>query len=431
MVQEIAQLKKCLELIEDKLGWGDSREWTNGQYGMLSEMIEGVSGILISISTLKRVFGKAKTNSFYNPQLATKNALAIFLGFRNWEDFFINHQNVAFSVEEKDIEVVEAKSAHETNRWKRAFFVSIFISIGVLGYFVIKKYSLQEDYKPRIAGRYTYGKAPLTTAFYYDISKLKGDNYYLEIDPRKIPLSKGLNYTSVKFTDPGYFKVKLMSEGEELSVINVHALSDGWYCQLGSPSFNDNYVVANTNILADGKLFISPALIAQQGADTTQEYWVKYRNIKDFNCEADNCTLEAKIQNSKLSGGPSCYDAELEIVAENDFSIFRFVEEGCSRWAYAEISEVILDGNFNNLEAITTDLSSPKIVKLELKNKVGTIYFDDKPVYKLSYRKPLGKLKGIGFTFKGSGRVDDVRLLNGSGKTVYFEDFNGRVSSKH
>ncbi len=81
-------LNKCLQHLQEKLLWGVSKSWTNKEFEKLSEQIFDASRIHISVVTLKRLFGRAKTyKKEYNPQLETKNALAIFLGYKSWQEY--------------------------------------------------------------------------------------------------------------------------------------------------------------------------------------------------------------------------------------------------------------------------------------------------------------------------------------------------------
>ena len=74
--------------VEEKTGWGNSDEWTNYNFSLLSEEIKNATGKRISDSTLKRIFGKKKTNSsFYNPHIYTKNILAQYTAYQNWDEF--------------------------------------------------------------------------------------------------------------------------------------------------------------------------------------------------------------------------------------------------------------------------------------------------------------------------------------------------------
>src|SRR5882672_1090410 len=70
---------------EDHLGWGTSDEWTNQDFEKLSELIFEKTGVRLSASALKRVWGKVKYDSA--PALTTLNTLAQFSGFENWRSF--------------------------------------------------------------------------------------------------------------------------------------------------------------------------------------------------------------------------------------------------------------------------------------------------------------------------------------------------------
>lgn len=62
-------------------------QWSDGNYILLSEAITQETKIYVSKNTLKRVFGKLKTEEFYRPQMTTLNALAKFIGYLNWDEF--------------------------------------------------------------------------------------------------------------------------------------------------------------------------------------------------------------------------------------------------------------------------------------------------------------------------------------------------------
>ena len=75
----------CKRLIEEKLGWGHSTDWTNRDFDQLSEKIFEATGVNLSQTTLKRIWGKVKYDSA--PTVTTLNTLAQFLGFEQWRDF--------------------------------------------------------------------------------------------------------------------------------------------------------------------------------------------------------------------------------------------------------------------------------------------------------------------------------------------------------
>src|SRR5690242_8785387 len=78
-------LEKSREMIYRKLGWPSTEEWRTYEFNELSEKILDATGVNLSATTLKRVFGKLKYESL--PSSATLNALAAYLGFENWMQF--------------------------------------------------------------------------------------------------------------------------------------------------------------------------------------------------------------------------------------------------------------------------------------------------------------------------------------------------------
>ena len=56
-------IQKCRSQIEIQLGWGSSDLWTNQDFETLSEKIQEATGTYISLTTLKRIWGKVKYES--------------------------------------------------------------------------------------------------------------------------------------------------------------------------------------------------------------------------------------------------------------------------------------------------------------------------------------------------------------------------------
>src|SRR5215470_13493404 len=85
MREEEPYLQHCLHRIEEMLQWGSSDRWQTTDFEDLHERILEKTGVSLSSSTLKRIWGKVKYES--SPNLATLNALAIFIGFADWRSF--------------------------------------------------------------------------------------------------------------------------------------------------------------------------------------------------------------------------------------------------------------------------------------------------------------------------------------------------------
>ena len=76
------------QALEEKLGWGQSNQWATKDFQNLSDHIDEATGILLSVSTLKRFFGTV--NSDTKASVSTLDTLSQFLGYPNWRVFLEN-----------------------------------------------------------------------------------------------------------------------------------------------------------------------------------------------------------------------------------------------------------------------------------------------------------------------------------------------------
>ena len=87
--------------------WGDSDTWGLNQFKMLEDLIAEVTHVRINANTLKRFFQQRTSN----PQLATKNALCVFLGYSGYSEFVIKHTISADTPEVSDERVPKDQPA--------------------------------------------------------------------------------------------------------------------------------------------------------------------------------------------------------------------------------------------------------------------------------------------------------------------------------
>src|SRR6218665_2414127 len=88
-MKEEELIRLCCSRIESKLNWGPTDRWTNKDFEKLSELIAGHTQTRLSISTLKRVWGKVNHDSL--PSVATLNTLAQYHGYESWHHFRQEH----------------------------------------------------------------------------------------------------------------------------------------------------------------------------------------------------------------------------------------------------------------------------------------------------------------------------------------------------
>jgi hypothetical protein len=139
-------IEKTIKLYESNTGWGDSDDWTNQDFVMLSEKIQERTGETLSHMTLKRVWGKVKYDSL--PNTHTLNTLVQFLGYENWRDFRLQNGNgTAAPITVKQVNgngyghtVVDNKPEPKKKTWilKSILFIVIPIVLILLIVFIFK-----------------------------------------------------------------------------------------------------------------------------------------------------------------------------------------------------------------------------------------------------------------------------------------------------
>ena len=434
-------LYDCITAVIKKLEWGSVENWGDRDYILLSDLLYQKSGLKISKNTLKNLFKNAGQEKDYFPQQATRDALCVFLGYANWSDFIRNHQDAAM------------KSRAGKGKMKMPGFPQIVVFILVLftGFALLlwysgkhktdkNEYNIVFDASPRT------GKAPHTVSFIYDISELPENGIFLDYHyehhkagyQRKL-LEKTSDTINHCFQIPGNYHVTLRTKDTVLSSIPIHVSSNGWICMVSDrysetmeknkthrfPEFK--HLVFNLyhifkDTIKDEKLYIPPSTVEAFGINPIF-YFTEFRNIRDFECSGDDCTLEIKFKNAHREGGISCFDSQFILQGDSSYAKITLVEQGCYRYANAVIGKEVISGEDQDLSALQFDLSRWKIMRIETKNNQISFFMDDELFFQRPYNVPLRNIIGLVFTFKGSGAIDYVKLFDGNMDLVYMDDF--------
>jgi hypothetical protein len=460
-------LKTCLQRVEEKLHWGSSREWVNAHFIQLSEKITAASRISISPHTLKRLFGKIKYKEDHTPQLETRNALAIFLGYKDWEDFARHGADQALPEacdrHPAGAEVAEGRTAvrvpaapADTSLQKSRLLApvreafdglplpppvssrprlgraALLLGVGVLTGLAFIAQWWPDSYaapKASLRGKHLKGFPPLTAIFDYDISARPSDSVsiFFEGYNSRRPLPRDKRTITQWYEFPGYYQVQLLARDKVLASLGVHALSHGWKGVAASEDFSRLYHLTPAPAARGGHLYVLPAEVLASQVDTNQRYWVMFRNVRDFDASGDDFVFEARVMNNSRRGPISCNDVALNLTGAHHAIRIHFLKPGCSRWTYLQAGEVTLNGEFNDLSVFGQDLSRWRTIRLEVRNGAASVFFDGKFLYRLPYTAPVGSLKSISCDFMGCGRVDYVKLYNGRRELVYADAFDDPV----
>ncbi len=423
-------LKHCLDEIEKKLGWKPSSSWTESDFKKLSKEISEASNISISPHTLKRLFGKIKYKKYYNPQLATKDALVKFLGYREWEDFISKKKN---SITDDTFETKIKATGKSYNKY---FIIASFILLILLIYYFnsqLRSKDSSSDVTFEFNVQDSIGTVPFTVTVDYNLVKYDSDSLRIDFDMNH-PVSghqiKNADITRFKhnftYQIPGYYKINLLDGKSIISTHNVLAKSKEWNSYFVYESHRNKYWIDNEIKTSDslGYLYFSPKLLETNGFNINSVYYIVNRLYKDFKIDGDNFELSAKFKNSSALGGITCYDFIINLVCENNSNYLKLMENGCSQFSGIKVGNKIIEGFHEDLSLFSLDLDSWNILKLIITNNHVKVIINRNMIFEFDYEGTNGNIIGLENILKGSGMLDYIHIKDLNTNHTFIEDFN-------
>lgn len=447
-------IKECLKLIEDKLDWGPSEEWTHFDFEKLSALILEKTDYAISTQTLKRLFGKVSHHKNYKPQAATKNALAAFLNYPNWAQFIKQLETNTFeNSKDKDFGPTETYKQKRLFTKRKAviyagvFFISIVFTL-VFSWKYISSFVINTTTDPKISitpGQLS-GTVPHTVVFKYKIPTNTHDDVFLDFDyihPVKgyqsILLNPGDSILRHSYIIPGVYRIGVISKNTVLNTYTAQIKSKDWLCifydnkesqqiELVGGEIKYRQLLGISNIIhrvpENGIYHVSREELKAMKFNTQSEYFLIYRKIDDFNISGDNFMFSSRFKNNEQTGGISCYDVMVTLYGELDRFVILLVENGCTRYATVVASESKVSGDSYDLSRFNFETGKWCNLRIENKNKAYRVYVNNEQIFNGAYFEPIGQIIGIDIQFKGSGLIDEVLLNDLITKNEFFEGFD-------
>ena len=330
MIEE-SHIKKCLQLIEERLNWGPSQNWANYDFEKLGSAIEDKTEVVLSITTLKRIWGKVKYD--HSPTLTTLNTLTRFLDYDDWRSFtksiMVNEQQIPGN---KNEVIAEEKITRKKKKFKIAIPVSL-ASVLLLFAITFMIFSGKKDTISHKTGNAQYQFAadkiisegvPNSVVFTYDASAANTDSIFIVQTwdiRRKTLVSKNNNKHSAIYYYPGFFRTKLIVDRTTVKTHDLQITSNGWLCLAegeGAPLYfkkeeyqkNDRIEIDN-NTLKNYNLSLNPVPPR-----------IRFFNQRDLgDLMNDNFIFETTLKNEFSGGSNACQYVEVLIQCKDDIII--------------------------------------------------------------------------------------------------------------
>ncbi|MEO9513290.1 MAG: hypothetical protein ABJN84_14105 [Flavobacteriaceae bacterium] len=401
---EYRSVQKCLQQIEHKLGWGSAKEWHNEVFMELSEAIDKEIHILLSPTTLKRVWGRIDYKSA--PSISTLNALSQFAGYLNWRDFKnkVPDKNPSW-IDRKftpNMRIIVVSASIMT-----LAFISLFSMIGIeTDTTIIDSSQIVFSSHPVAKG------IPNSVVFDFDLKHVKSEDVFIQQywDPEKtIKIKPGQKQATGIYYYPGYFRAKLLIDGKKIKQHDLFIQSDGW---LGTLDYNPVPKYIKDLYSKTGTLSFSPTIIDEIIKNNTPLI-SSLHYIKDFDrVSGDNFILNTTLQNVYRDKWAVCQKTSIVILGTKSAIIVPFSIPGCVSEMGILLSETYIDGKEHDLSSLGMDLTVPKNLKIEVRNKRLTVFNGSTRLFSKTYQESIGDIAGVRFRFLGAGEVTNLKLTD-------------------
>lgn len=418
--------------IAEKTNWGSPNGWNTSDFARLRELITDASGVQLSVTTLKRLYGKAEYSSV--PNRSTLDALAIFAGAKNWRDYGINLQ----AKEAEKVPVIEERKTQNSGVARRKILpAAAAISTAILCIIFALSYTNSTDENKPVAYnsddfafsvKTVAEGLPNSVVFTYDASAAP-PGAVVEIqqnwdaERRQIVSQSDSIVTSLYYT-PGCFKAKLVVDNQVVREEDVWIKSEDWLAVIDTepePRYFSDEEIRH----AEG-IGVTPALLTQKGIlQSEKSPPVSLFQVRDFgDTRVNNFTLETVLRNRADANIFPCQRAQIILYCAGEVVIVPLSAPGCIAENHLRVLDTNYSGSNTDLSAFGVDFSENVKLKCVGTEKNLTIYLNEKAVFSAPMHAE-NRLTGIRYNFEGAGIVADLRIENGE-EAVYFVELLSR-----
>jgi hypothetical protein len=451
MNNEKESLVRCREMIEQALNWGPSSNWSNLDFDNLSEKILEKTGERLSVSTLKRIWGKVRYDS--TPTLATLNVLARFLDYENWRKMVsvhgpqsTVHSNAAADVNDNRLENSYTDQPHSsqkpwtvdrglwTGNWRMQIYFGLAAAV-LFGMFVFlfvrgKTPSVDESgvvFESRVVS----DDLPNSVVFTYDIGNLPADSVFIQQswDPqrRERVSPAGNRHTSIYYK-PGYFQAKLIVNNAIKKERDVFIKTKGWRGIIDGAS---PVYLGEDEMRQPGGMGIDGATLRDKtGSPVFTERWTIFTNVREFEgLDHQNFTLDVGLRNTAMVEECLCRRVQITLLQKGNAIIIPLAAKGCISGIDLLTPSRYRPGKEYDLSAFGYESEDFQHVRCQVAADTFRILINKNVAFQEKITRPLNELVGIRIGFEGTGEIEYMKLSS-PGKIILQDQFNAAIS-KH
>jgi hypothetical protein len=410
-----------LAKVESKINRGSSSKWTNYDFEQLSESILAATNVQLSVTTLKRIWGKVKYP--HAPAIQTLNTLAQYTGYGDWRDFELKNPV-------EPVHIVASEPAAPSKKRARPIAIRKYFNGIILLLLIVLLYV---GFKRRSAIRidpndYSYSLnkinitgVPNSVVFTYDAAKAPTDSVYIvqtwDISRKTLVPKNGKNHSAIYYY-PGFFNTKLIIDSTIVRRQDLQISSDGWLGMIqteGNPIyFTKQEIAAAEGIKIDSSLLIAHDISLQPASPKTRFF--NQRDLGDL--MNDYFEFETVIRNNNISADNACHKTEVLIQCKDDIIIIPLGAKGCVGNMALAFAGAYKMAKFNDLSGFGCDLTKWTKLKIVCRNRHVKIFVNDQPAFELDAPNDPKGIVGVQYRFFGPAEIRYARFWDKEGKLI-------------
>jgi hypothetical protein len=425
---EALYLGKCLRLIEAKWQRGDSAEWKSYDFEKLSVDIYDSTGVSLSISTLKRVFGKVSYTNL--PSVHTLNTLARFAGFEDWTAFRQQHAAPpppatppAISPKPLPPDAI-ASFGPAPRRTLTRWWPLLLIPIALLGYSLLNRKPGNHPLPPA-AFAFTCNKAvsegvPNSVVFHYKAPVASTDSVFIvqtwDMRRKKAVPANGSEYSAIYY-HPGYFNAKLVVDTQIVKTQNLMISSGGWLALVDNDPiplyFTKEEIRRKEGVAVDSATLTRYHLPLLPEAPKVRLFY-----IKDMDGLSDaDFSFETTLSNGFNQGSGVCQYVEVLIQCKNDVFIIPLAAKACIGAINLWTPGKGLSSQEADLSGFGCDLTQWCTLKVISRHRQVSFFVNGHPAASVSFPHEPSDIVGVQYRFTGTCAVRNAQFTGG-GRTI-------------